>query len=33
MGGATAVEYDVRQANKHDLKLIVPLTLLVVSWC
>jgi putative drug exporter of the RND superfamily len=30
VGGATAVEYDVRQANKHDLKLIVPLTLLVV---
>ncbi len=30
VGGASAVEYDVRQANKHDLKLIVPLTLLVV---
>jgi putative drug exporter of the RND superfamily len=30
VGGATAVEYDVRQANKHDAKLIVPLTLLVV---
>ena len=30
VGGATAVEYDVRQANKHDAKRIVPLTLLVV---
>ena len=30
VGGATAVEYDVRQANQRDLKLIVPLTLLVV---
>ena len=30
VGGATAVEYDVREANKHDAKLIVPLTLLVV---
>jgi RND superfamily putative drug exporter len=30
VGGATAVEYDVRQANKHDAKLIVPLTLAVV---
>ena len=30
VGGATAVEYDVREANQRDLKLIVPLTLLVV---
>ena len=30
VGGATAVEYDVRQANKHDAKVIVPLTLTVV---
>ncbi len=30
VGGATAVEYDVRQANKHDAKVIVPLTLAVV---
>ncbi|MBN1529905.1 MAG: MMPL family transporter [Thermoleophilaceae bacterium] len=30
VGGASAVEYDVREANKHDAKLIVPLTLLVV---
>ena len=30
VGGASAVEYDVREANKHDAKVIVPLTLLVV---
>jgi len=30
VGGASAVEYDVREANKHDAKLIVPLTLTVV---
>ncbi len=30
VGGASAVEYDVREANKHDAKVIVPLTLTVV---
>ena len=34
VGGATAVEYDVREANKHDAKVIVPLTLARgASWC
>ena len=30
VGGSTAVEYDIREANKHDMKVIVPLILLVV---
>lgn len=30
VGGATATEYDIRQANDNDVKLIVPLVLLVV---
>ncbi|MBK5109892.1 MAG: MMPL family transporter [Thermoleophilia bacterium] len=30
VGGGTAVEYDIRQANKRDVKLIVPLVILVV---
>jgi putative drug exporter of the RND superfamily len=30
VGGSTAVEHDVREANERDVKLIVPLTLLVV---
>lgn len=30
VGGASAVEYDIRQANENDVKLIVPLVLLVV---
>ena len=30
VGGGTAVEYDIREANNHDVKLIVPLVLLVV---
>lgn len=30
VGGGTATEYDIRQANKHDVKVVVPLVLLVV---
>ena len=30
VGGGTAVEYDIREANKSDVKLIVPLVLVVV---
>lgn len=30
VGGGTAVEYDIRQANDRDVKLIVPLVLIVV---
>jgi RND superfamily putative drug exporter len=30
VGGGTAVEHDIREANKHDVKLIVPIVLLVV---
>ena len=30
VGGGTAVEYDIREANKQDVKLIVPLVILVV---
>jgi RND superfamily putative drug exporter len=30
VGGGTAVEYDIREANKNDVKLIVPLVILVV---
>jgi RND superfamily putative drug exporter len=30
VGGATAVEYDLRQASVRDVKVVVPLTLLVV---
>jgi RND superfamily putative drug exporter len=30
VGGGTAVEYDIREANKSDVKLIVPLVILVV---
>jgi RND superfamily putative drug exporter len=30
VGGGTAVEYDLRQASARDLKVIIPLTLLVV---
>jgi RND superfamily putative drug exporter len=30
VGGGTAVEYDIRQANRHDVKLVVPLVILVV---
>ncbi len=30
VGGGTAVEYDIREANKRDVKLIVPLVILVV---
>ena len=30
VGGATAVEYDLRQANARDAKLIVPVTLVIV---
>ena len=29
-GGGTAVEHDIREANRHDVKLIVPIVLLVV---
>ncbi len=30
VGGGTAVEHDIREANRHDVKLIVPIVLLVV---
>ena len=30
VGGGTAVEHDIREANKRDVKLIVPLVILVV---
>jgi RND superfamily putative drug exporter len=30
VGGGTAVEYDIREANKSDVRLIVPLVILVV---
>jgi RND superfamily putative drug exporter len=30
VGGGTAVEFDIREANKQDVKLIVPLVILVV---
>ncbi len=30
VGGGTAVEYDIRQASRHDVKLVVPLVILVV---
>jgi RND superfamily putative drug exporter len=30
VGGGTAVEHDIREANQHDVKLIVPVVLLVV---
>jgi RND superfamily putative drug exporter len=30
VGGGTAVEHDIREANQHDVKLIVPIVLLVV---
>ncbi len=30
VGGGSAVEYDIREANKQDVKLIVPLVILVV---
>ena len=30
VGGGTAVEYDIREANKRDIKVVVPLVILVV---